>query len=118
MALARGDAAINSSMDVGDRLRALGVRPLAAPTPLPPLAERIAPPPGPASRKPQAAIENHLPGTWRETAHGRCFVSEYRYPLDHAHGTVALKTLLDLPAAILNHLGRCADFDGVDTRQL
>jgi uncharacterized protein YprB with RNaseH-like and TPR domain len=31
---------------------------------------------------------------------------------------VLLKTLLDLPAGILNHLGRCADFDGVDARRL
>jgi uncharacterized protein YprB with RNaseH-like and TPR domain len=45
-------------------------------------------------------------------------VIEHRYALDHAHGTVRLQTLLDLPGEILNHLGRSHDFDGVDARTL
>src|SRR5215212_4971302 len=108
-------------MDLGDRLRALGVRPLtrpasAVPADLPVEAPPLAAPVRPDS--PARPLEKLLPGTWRETPHGRCFVLEYRYPLDHTHGAVRLNTLLDLPGGILNSLGRCADFDGIDPRRL
>ena len=108
-------------MDLGDRLRALGVRPLTRPAPAVPAdAPPVELPPLPA--RPQSAarpLEKLLPGgAWHETPHGRCFMIEYRYPLDHAHGAVRLTTLIDLPCHILNHLGRCADFDGIDPRRL
>ena len=109
-------------MDLGDRLRAMGVRPLTRPAAALPdeqvdVADLAAPVPRPVA--PPAPLEKHLPGgVWQETPYGRCFVIEHRYALDHAHGTVRLQTLLDLPGEILNHLGRSHEFDGVDAHAL
>src|SRR3954463_15564617 len=108
-------------MDLGDRLRAMGVRPLTRPAPTLPdeqvdVADVVTMPPRPLA--PPAPLETHLPGVWQDTPYGRCFVIEQRYTLGHAHGAVRLQTLLDLPGEVLNHLGRSSDFDGVDARAL
>ncbi|HUS14985.1 MAG TPA: ribonuclease H-like domain-containing protein, partial [Chloroflexia bacterium] len=65
-----------------------------------------------------ALLTSRLPGAWHDTPHGRCFVVEHRYPLDHAHGTTPLARLLELPDETLGHLGRNAAFHGVDRRRL
>src|SRR5690242_2670016 len=107
-------------MDLGDRLRAMGVRPLTRPAPALPDEQTAAGPDVAPPRSPTAPapLEKHLPGMWQETPYGRCFVIEHRYALEHAHGTVRLQTLLDLPGEILNHLGRSSDFGTVDARAL
>ncbi|MCL4466149.1 MAG: ribonuclease H-like domain-containing protein [Chloroflexi bacterium] len=88
-------------MDLAERLRGLGYvsapRPAAVPSPLP-----------------GAAIDDLVPGEWRETPHGRCFVACSRYPLQHEHGGVALRQALDLRAADLARLGRSADLKELD----
>ena len=115
------DAPALSGIGIGDRLRALGVRPLTRPAPVdtPVVTPQPPAPPTPAPRSRRARpLDELLPGAWQDTPYGRCLVVEYRYPLTHRHGTVALRTLLDLPTGILSHLGRSADFDGCDPRAL
>ena len=123
-------------------MRALGVRPLTRPDASGPVAEHAAPagttvdeaeepravpappwiaaplPLAPPGRLQHAMLGTTLPGAWQETPHGRCFVVEHRYDLDHRHGAVPLTRLLDLPEETLSHLGRNPAFRGVDRRRL
>lgn len=46
-------------------------------------------------------IEELLDGSWRETDRGVAFVRDETYPIEHVHGRVALKTLLDCSEAAL-----------------
>ncbi len=108
-------------------MRTLGLRPLTrseAPPALP--ADRPPEVLPPAGAPPRAVVappgadllSAALPGTWQETAHGRCFVVEHRYALDHEHGRVPLARLLHLPDDVLAQLGRNAALAGVDRRRL
>jgi uncharacterized protein len=109
-------------------MRAMGVQPLTRPVPRATAEGMPFPAPAPddlpAAALPapeigtRPALEDALPGAWHDTPHGRCFTIEYRYTLDHQHGSVPLAQLLDLPDETLSHLGRNAAFAGIDRRQL
>ncbi len=49
-------------------------------------------------------IEQILGGEWRETEHGRVFVRDVWYSLDHAHGSLPLGSALDAAPDGLTHL--------------
>lgn len=84
------------------------------------LGPAVAAPPLESPRHPSAPadLEAILSGSWRDTPHGRCFITEYRYALDHQHGAIRLARLLELPGETLGRLGRSAAFEGVDPRRL
>lgn len=46
-------------------------------------------------------LEAILDGEWVDTEHGRAFVKDVYYPLDHLHGTVALGAPLATPQGVL-----------------
>jgi uncharacterized protein len=51
----------------------------------------------PARRADRPDVADLIEGSHRAGAAGACFVAETRYPLDHAHGDVALSDLLAAP---------------------
>ena len=57
-------------------------------------------------------------GREEETPHGRLLVARQDYPLDHRHGTYALRSALEPPADILRLLSRQPPAAGVPTRLL
>jgi uncharacterized protein YprB with RNaseH-like and TPR domain len=50
--------------------------------------------------RPAIPIEDLVPGRFRTTSHGRCFVVEEHYPIDHLHGEQQLSAYLDLAPEI------------------
>jgi len=66
-------------------------------------AHASATPPGHA-RRALPPIEQILRGTWHEGGYGHVFVRDDWYALDHCHGTFALGSALDAPAASLGRL--------------
>ncbi|HET89487.1 MAG TPA: hypothetical protein ENN99_01920 [Chloroflexi bacterium] len=91
--------------DIQRRLRELGVvkgtRQLAARPP-----------------RPRLAIEDLVPGQFRTTSHGRCFVCEERYGPDHLHGDLPLSAFLDLPWEIAVHIGQDRALASADRRRI
>jgi uncharacterized protein YprB with RNaseH-like and TPR domain len=90
--------------DIRRRLRQLGVvkgvRELAA---LPP--------------RPRVAIEDLVPGRFHTTSHGRCFVVEESYPLNHLHGELSLSTFLDLSPDVAAQVAREDRLTSIDLRR-
>ncbi|MCP4536585.1 MAG: ribonuclease H-like domain-containing protein [Chloroflexi bacterium] len=56
--------------------------------------------------RPRVAIEDLVPGRFHTTSHGRCFVVEEHYPLDHLHGDLSLSTFLNLPPETVAQVAR------------
>jgi uncharacterized protein YprB with RNaseH-like and TPR domain len=54
----------------------------------------------------RVAIEDLVTGRFRTTAHGRCFVAEATYPLDHRHGDLSLSSFLDLSPEMMARVGQ------------
>ncbi|MHB9092386.1 MAG: ribonuclease H-like domain-containing protein [Chloroflexota bacterium] len=90
-------------MDLAERLRRLGYVPTATPS-------------APSSTS-GAPLESVIKGDWRETPHGRCFVASATYPLEHVHGGVRLRGMLDLAPSALALLGRGPEYGDLDFRQ-
>jgi uncharacterized protein YprB with RNaseH-like and TPR domain len=76
-------------LDLRDRLARLGYAGARGGT-----AEQPAPR-APAPGKLFPDVDDLIDGTHRENAHGRCFVAETEYPLDHVHAGTTLSELLD-----------------------
>ena len=66
----------------------------------------------------RVAIEDLVKGRFRTTAHGRCFVVEETYPLDHCHGDLPLSSFLDLSPEIVAQVGREEALAHVDLRRV
>ncbi|HDQ71659.1 MAG TPA: hypothetical protein ENN19_06125 [Chloroflexi bacterium] len=64
--------------------------------------------------RPQIAIEDLVPGRFHTTSHGRCFVVESTYPLEHRHGDRSLSQFLDLKPGDLAQLGQDQTLNLVD----
>lgn len=67
---------------------------------------RASPPATPAPPDVEDALLRILGGRWESTAAGQVFVRECRYPLEHRHGKVSLKALLQVPGEALSWLAR------------
>lgn len=59
---------------------------------------------GPGRRHRGPAIEDLVPGRLVDNEHGRFFLGERRYPLDHVHGRFPLQALLDHHGAVAAEL--------------
>lgn len=57
-------------------------------------------------------LADHLPGRYRETPFGRCFVAEWRFPVGHQHGLVKLDG--SGGGTSLGRLVRDGEFGGLD----
>ena len=81
-------------MDLRTRLERAGVlRRLRAEIPGP---QGVSP--APARRASGPPLESFVDGTWVDARHGRCFVVDRTYPLEHAQGRHRLGDLLQIPA--------------------
>ncbi len=87
------------SPGLADDLRSLGVHLGARDLPSPAM--------GGLTASCKHGIEAAVPGQVLQTPYGACFVVERRYPLDHAHGDLALAALLSFqsPSDLLSRLG-------------
>jgi len=92
-------------MDLAERLRQLGYGGAAAPA-------------GPPRPRHGPGVEQIVPGEFRETPHGRCFVAKTVYPLDHAHGGIHLASVFGLPSTALVTLGRSSALEALDFRRV
>ncbi len=68
--------------------------------------------------RPRVAIEDLVPGRFHTTSHGRCFVVEMTYSLDHCHGDLPLSAYLDLSWEIAVHIGQDHALADVDRRRV
>jgi len=66
----------------------------------------------------RSALEELVGGREEETAHGRLLVTRQDYPLDHRHGTHALRSALEPSAEVLRLLSRQPLAAGVPARLL
>lgn len=114
-----------STMDLRDRLKAMGVRPRlpggTAPVPGSSVPEGSAIQPETAPQpvlRGRLKIEQALSGSWHDTSEGPCFVAERRYPIMHPRGPVALGSLMHSPPTTLWDAGRVSSLRGVDARKL
>jgi uncharacterized protein YprB with RNaseH-like and TPR domain len=67
--------------------------------------------------RPSVAIEDLVPGRFHTTSHGRCFVVEEHYPIDHLHGEQQLSAYLDLTPEIAAQIARDDALAGTDLRR-
>ena len=67
--------------------------------------------------RPRVAIEDLVPGHFHTTSHGRCFVVQEHYPLDHLHGDLILSTFLDLTPTIAAQVARDDALASVNLRR-
>jgi len=65
---------------------------------------------------PATAIEDLVSGQFHTTSHGRCFVAEASYPLDHAHGDLPLSSFLELSPRTVARMERNELVADVDLR--
>jgi len=65
----------------------------------------------------RVAIEDLVPGRFHTTSHGRCFVVEERYPLDHLHGNLSLSAFLSVSPEIAAQVARDDALAGVNLRR-
>jgi uncharacterized protein YprB with RNaseH-like and TPR domain len=65
----------------------------------------------------RVAIEDLVEGRFRTTSHGRCFVAEATYPLEHCHGDLSLTSFLGLSPQILAQVGREEALAHIDLRR-
>lgn len=96
--------------DLRERLRAaLGIRPTpAAPAyPAPGIPHPIC-----------DDVHHYLPGFWQDTPHGRVFVVERRFELEHRHGRISLGRLLETSTELWARTGREPALAGVDPRRV
>ena len=63
------------------------------------------------------AIEDLVDGRFHTTSHGRCFVVEEHYELDHGHGDLPLSAFLSLVPEIVAQIGRDDGLASVDLRR-
>jgi uncharacterized protein YprB with RNaseH-like and TPR domain len=90
--------------DLRKRLRELGV--VRGPRELPSSSPRR-----------QYAIEALVPGRFRTTSRGQCFVVETAYSPDHLHGDLQLCSFLDLPPEATARIARDGTLAGLDPRR-
>ena len=67
--------------------------------------------------RPRVAIEDLVHGHFHTTSHGRCFVVQEHYPLDHLHGDLILSTFLDLTPTIAAQVARDDALASVNLRR-
>jgi uncharacterized protein YprB with RNaseH-like and TPR domain len=63
------------------------------------------------------AIEDLVPGRFHTTSHGRCFVVEKHYPIDHQHGDQPLSAYLSLAPKIAAQIAQDDALAGVNLRR-
>lgn len=68
--------------------------------------------------RPATAIEDLVSGRFHTTSHGRCFVAETSYSLDHAHGDLPLCSFLELSPQAVARMEQDARVADVDLRNV
>jgi len=93
---------VEQGRSLRDRLRELGALPPSAVH----LEEPERTPFVPQPPEPEPGIEAYMPGFWQDTPSGRIFIVERRFELDHLHGAIPLRRILQAQGEVIARIGR------------